>query len=145
MCPFAFPTPTSCLFQARRILSFLFWLPALALITLSAVNRASAASLPAGFTETPIGSGWTEVVGLTFAPDGRMYAWERGGKVWIVENGVKSATPFIDISEEVGAWRDFGLLGFCLHPDFVHNGYVYLLYMVDHHYLKYFGTADYSP
>jgi glucose/arabinose dehydrogenase/PKD repeat protein len=113
-------------------------------LLLAWVDFAAAATLPAGFTETPIGSGWTEVVGLTFAADGRMYAWERGGKVWIVENGVKSATPFIDISEEVGAWRDFGLLGFCLHPDFQHNGYVYLFYMVDHHYLKYFGTSSYS-
>ena len=78
----------------------------------------TAATLPSGFTETAVGSGWNEVVGLTVAPDGRLYAWERGGKVWLVENGVKSATPFIDISEEVGAWRDFGLLGFCLHPDF---------------------------
>jgi len=105
----------------------------------------TAATLPSGFTETAVGSGWNEVVGLTVAPDGRLYAWERGGKVWLVENGVKSATPFIDISEEVGAWRDFGLLGFCLHPDFPRTSYVYLLYMVDHHYLKYFGTPNYSP
>jgi PKD repeat protein/glucose/arabinose dehydrogenase len=104
-----------------------------------------AATLPSGFVETPIGSGWTEVVGLTFAADGRMYAWERGGKVWIVEHGVKASTPFIDLSEEVGGWRDFGLLGFCLHPNFYTNGYVYLFYMVDHHHAKYFGTPDYNP
>lgn len=74
-----------------------------------------------------------------------MYAWERGGKVWIVENGVKSATPFIDLREEVGGWRDFGLLGFCLDPNFTSNGYVYLFYVVDHHHLKYFGTPNYDP
>ncbi len=104
-----------------------------------------AANIPSGFVEEPVGSGWNEVVGLTFAPDGRMYAWERGGKVWIMENGVKSATPFIDLREEVGGWRDFGLLGFCLDPNFNSNGYVYLFYVVDHHHLKNFGTPAYSP
>jgi 2-polyprenyl-6-methoxyphenol hydroxylase-like FAD-dependent oxidoreductase len=79
---------------------------------------APAASLPTGFRETAVGSGWNEVVGLTFAADGRMYVWERGGKVWLVENGVKSATPFIDLREEVGGWRDFGLLGFAFDPRF---------------------------
>ena len=104
-----------------------------------------AASLPSGFLESTVAGGWNEVVGLTFAVDGRMYAWERTGKVWMVENGVKSATPFIDLREEVGGWRDFGLLGFCLHPNFYQNGYVYLFYMVDHHHAKYFGTPTYDP
>jgi len=74
-----------------------------------------------------------------------MFVWERGGKVWIVQDGVKSASPFLDLSEEVGGWRDFGLLGFCFHPGFQTNGYVYLLYVVDHHHLKYFGMPNYDP
>jgi glucose/arabinose dehydrogenase len=43
--------------------------------------------------------------------------------------------PFLDISEEVGAWHDHGFLGFALHPNFNENGYVYLLYLVDRHHL----------
>ena len=104
----------------------------------------AAATLPAGFVEQEIGGTWNEAVGLTFAPDGRMYVWERAGRVWIVENGVKSATPFLDISQEVGGWRDFGLLGFALHPDFYNNGHVYLLYVVDRHHLMHFGTGNYN-
>ena len=50
----------------------------------------------------------------------------------------------LDIREEVGGWRDFGLLGFCLHPNFLSNGYVYLLYTVDRHHLLYAGTPSYS-
>src|SRR5947207_15471651 len=65
-----------------------------------------AASLPSGFLESTVAGGWNEVVGLTFAADSRIYAWERTGKVWMVENGVKSATPFIDLREEVGGWRE---------------------------------------
>jgi glucose/arabinose dehydrogenase len=103
-----------------------------------------AASLPAGFVEEQIGGTWNEAVGLTFASDGRMYVWERGGRVWIVENGVKSTAPFLDIRDEVAGYRDFGLLGFALHPDFYNNGHVYLLYIVDRHHLLHFGTPSYS-
>src|SRR4051812_25564574 len=108
-----------------------------------------ASVLPAGFSEENIPGPWTEPVGLAFEPEqqtsgGRMYIWERAGRVWIVENGVKTSPPLIDISEEVGGWRDFGLLGFAFHPNFRQNGYIYLAYTVDHHYLTKFGTSKYN-
>src|SRR3954469_623790 len=105
----------------------------------------NASTLPSNFTETTIGGGWNEAVGITFASDGRMFVWERAGRIWIVENGVKSAQPFLDISDEVGGWRDFGLLGVALHPDFYNNGYVYLLYVVDHYHLTHAGQPGYDP
>ena len=104
----------------------------------------NAATLPANFTETSIGGTWNEAVGITFASDGRMFVWERAGRIWIVENGVKSSQPFLDISDEVGGWRDFGLLGVALHPDFYNNGYVYLLYVVDHYHLTRAGQPGYD-
>jgi glucose/arabinose dehydrogenase/PKD repeat protein len=100
---------------------------------------------PAGFSSSTVGSDWVQPVGLAFAPDGRLFVWEKAGKVWIVENNVKSAAPMLDISEEVGDWRDHGLLGFALDPQFNTNGYVYLLYAVDRHHLKKFGTSEYNP
>lgn len=115
------------------------------LLTIGSPWSGGATTLLPGFVEQTVASGWTEAVGLTFASDGRMFVWERGGKVWAVTNGVKSATPFLDISEEVGNWGDFGMHGFCLDPDFTINGRVYLLYTVDHHYLTKFGTANYNP
>jgi hypothetical protein len=94
---------------------------------------------PLGFIGTdvprPDGGDWTEVVGITFQPDGRGWAWERGGKVWILDESSPVTAPFLDISEEVGAWHDHGLLGFAPHPNFDQNGYVYLLYLVDRHHL----------
>ena len=50
----------------------------------------------------------------------------------------------LDISEEVGNWGDHGLLGFTLDPNFLNNGYLYLLYVVDRHYLLHFGTPTYD-
>ncbi|MBI4583048.1 MAG: PQQ-dependent sugar dehydrogenase [Planctomycetes bacterium] len=105
----------------------------------------TALAFPPGFVESPIGGTWNEAVGITFASDGRMLVWERGGKVWIVENGARDPAPLVDLSEEVGGWRDFGLLGFALHPNFLSNGYIYLLYVVDRHHLLYYGTGSYNP
>ena len=84
-------------------------------------------------------------MGLTFSPDDRMFVWERSGRVWTVTNGVKSSVPFLDISDEVGAWGDFGMHGFCLDPNFTNNGHVYLFYTVDHHHLMNFGKPGYNP
>ncbi|MEZ4279163.1 MAG: PQQ-dependent sugar dehydrogenase [Myxococcota bacterium] len=106
---------------------------------------AAAGTVPTGFIETPIGGTWNEAVGMAFTSDGRLFVWERGGRVWTVTNGVKSAAPFLDLSQEVGAWRDLGLLGFALHPNFVNNGFVYLYYAVDRHHLLNFGTPAYDP
>ncbi|WP_439882504.1 PA14 domain-containing protein [Pontibacter sp. MBLB2868] len=101
---------------------------------------------PTGFSDTQIGENWNAAVGLTFSKDGNsMFVWEKGGKVWLVENGQKLATPFLNISEEVGDWKDHGMLGFALDPDFDKNGYVYVLYVVDRHHLLYYGTGSYNP
>jgi glucose/arabinose dehydrogenase/PKD repeat protein len=103
------------------------------------------ASFPAGFIGESIAGIWTEAVGLTFDANGRMYVWEKAGRVWIVENGVRQPVPLLDISEEVGNWRDHGLLGLALHPDFLNNGYIYLLYVADYHHVAQFGTPNYVP
>jgi len=120
----------------NRYIFFLLWI--------FFISSAFAQKPPSGFTNTNVGSDWVQPIGLTFAKDGRMYVWEKAGKVWIVENDVKSSVPFIDISEEVGDWNDHGLLGFALDPDFYNNGFVYLLYAVDRHHLLKYGTPDYS-
>ena len=102
--------------------------------------------LPPDFYTEPVQTNFQFPVGLTFDETGQMYVWEKGGKVHVVDtNNVKVNTPLLDISEEVGEWRDHGLLGFALDPNFRTNGYYYTLYAVDLHHLKYFGTPNYSP
>ncbi|GHA80322.1 PQQ-dependent sugar dehydrogenase [Pontibacter akesuensis] len=98
---------------------------------------------PAGFVAEPIGGEWNVAVGLTFSNDGeRMYVWEKGGKVWIVEDGERKPNPLIDLTDEVGDWGDHGLLGFALDPSFEQNGYIYLLYVVDRNYLMNPGSFN---
>jgi glucose/arabinose dehydrogenase len=78
---------------------------------------------------------WNEAVGIAFTPSGRMFVWERTGRVWIIDQTNPVTTPFLDISPEVLAWHDHGMLGFALSPAFEQNGFVYLLFAVDRHHL----------
>ena len=45
-------------------------------------------------------------VGLTFAPDGRMFIWQRDGVVRIFKNGALLPAPFIDIGSQVNQFLD---------------------------------------
>ncbi len=108
-------------------------------------SLSSALALPPSFLDESIADNWNQAVGVTFASDGRMFVWEKGGRVWNVENGVKAASPLIDISDEVGDWRDYGFLGFAVDPDFYNNGYIYLLYVVDYYHLLFGGQPGYDP
>ncbi|MFY7912329.1 MAG: NPCBM/NEW2 domain-containing protein [Emticicia sp.] len=101
------------------------------------------AQVPNGFVDQVHSGNWQNPTGLTFDANGKMYVWEKEGKVYVVENNVK--TLFIDISEEVATYGDYGILGFALDPNFINNGHVYLFYVVDRHYLFYHGTQDYDP
>jgi glucose/arabinose dehydrogenase/fibronectin type 3 domain-containing protein/regulation of enolase protein 1 (concanavalin A-like superfamily) len=115
------------------------WLAALALALL-APGAGATTFAESGFTETSVASprangSWSEAVGLTFSTSGRMFVWERGGRVWIVDAANPVTQPFLDISPEVLGWRDHGFLGFALHPDFDNTGLVYLMYTVDRNHL----------
>src|SRR5689334_22745028 len=127
-------------FSARRRRAGLLLLGLLAVWCLPAIRLAHASNLPTGFVEQTVTGPWVEPVGVTFDDNARMYVWDRSGKIWSRDNGSNSWTLMIDISEEVGAWDDFGLLGFTLDPDFLVNGNIYLMYVVDRHYLMNFGT-----
>ena len=72
-----------------------------------------------------------QTVGFTFAPDGRVFIWEKPGVVRIMKNGVILPQPFIDISTRVNQVGDRGLIGLALDPKFSTNGFVYLLYVYE--------------
>src|SRR5258706_1796226 len=134
-------TSTSHLLQLAVTCGFALFTAYLALFP----KTAPASTLPPSFVETEIGGYWDGAVGVTWDEIGTMYEWDRDGRVWIFQNDIRQPTPVLDISEEVGNWSDHGLLGFALHPNFRQNGYMYLFYVVDHHYLTKFGTPSYNP
>ena len=70
-------------------------------------------------------------VGLAFAPDGRLFSWQKRGVVNVIKNGSVLSPPFLDISAKVNTVGDRGLLGFAFDPDFASNGHVYLSYVYE--------------
>ncbi|MEO0896710.1 MAG: DUF2341 domain-containing protein [Bacteroidota bacterium] len=100
---------------------------------------------PTGFSDQLYFDGWQQAIGLTFDATGNMYVWEKAGRVYTVKDSVKSATPLFDISDEVYNAGDHGMVGFALDPNYITNGYIYLLYVVDRHHLLYAGTPTYNP
>ncbi len=103
------------------------------------------AQLPKGFEYTLVSDKIPGVVTADFAANGFMYACDFSGKVWLFENGILKEEPILDISDEVANYGELGCLSFVLHPDFISNGYFYLLYVVDRHHLLHFGTPKYDP
>ncbi|HKR05034.1 MAG TPA: PKD domain-containing protein [Bacteroidia bacterium] len=112
---------------------------------LFSVSPSLSQTLVSNFSTQLVNSGLTEVEGICFDSTGRGYAWEKAGIVWVYDtNGVKITPALLNISAEVGNWGDHGLNGFALDPNFRTNGFFYLFYTVDRHYLMNFGTGNYN-
>ena len=96
------------------------------------ISPATAATLPAGFQETTVASGLTAPTNVAWAPDGRMFIAEKGGRVRVVTAaGALLSTPLLDISDHVHTSGDRGLLGIAVDSSFASNKYLYLLYTWD--------------
>jgi glucose/arabinose dehydrogenase len=107
------------------------------------------AQLPNGFIDAKSQGGYTSPMGIIFSKDGqKMFVWEKKGILWVSNwNGatyIKQASAVLDISEEVGDWRDFGFQSVALDPNFDANGLIYMYYQVDRHHLMNFGTPQYN-
>ena len=93
---------------------------------------ASAATVPAGFSEETVFSGLTEPMAVRFAPDGRVFVAEKSGLIKVFPNlTTNTPTVFADLRTNVYNFWDRGLLGLALDPNFATNPYVYVLYTYD--------------
>jgi glucose/arabinose dehydrogenase len=87
--------------------------------------------LPQGFTTSLIdpSANFAGPTGLKVASDGRVFVVEKFGKIYVVENGQRVGTPFLDLGNQVySVGTSQGLAGFALDPNFSSNGHVYVLY-----------------
>lgn len=76
-------------------------------------------------------TGLDRPVHITHAGDssGRLFVVEKAGRIRIVEDGVLSSTPFLDITSRVGSLgSEQGLLSVAFPPDYASKGYFYVNY-----------------
>src|SRR5262245_47772364 len=85
-----------------------------------------AATLPDGYAEVVHASGISGAVAMDFAPDGRLFVCQQGGKLRVVENGILLPDAFVTLNVDSSGER--GLLGIAFDPDFVTNQFVYVYY-----------------
>jgi glucose/arabinose dehydrogenase len=91
--------------------------------------RATAANLPAGFTEEQFGSNLSgSPTAMAFAPDGRLFVCQQGGQLRVIKNGSLLSTPFVNLPVDSSGER--GLLGIAFDPNFATNHYLYVYYTV---------------
>ncbi len=89
---------------------------------------------PSGVKLTPVVTGLNRPLFLTNAGDGsgRLFAVEQGGKIWVIKDGQKLDTPFLDVSSLLsrdvfnGGYSERGLLGLAFAPDYASSGVFYI-------------------
>jgi glucose/arabinose dehydrogenase len=91
--------------------------------------RATAATLPSGFTEEQFGGNLSgSPTAMAFAPDGRLFVCQQGGQLRVIKNGSLLSTPFVNLAVDSSGER--GLLGIAFDPNFATNHYLYVYYTV---------------
>lgn len=103
------------------------------------------AQLPSDFNDYVYAKGYVFPTAIEFDKNGQLYIASKPGRLFVIDSsGTRHNEPLLDISEEVADWSDHGLMDFALDPNFLQNGYLYLLYAVDPHHWKYFGSQQYE-
>jgi glucose/arabinose dehydrogenase len=91
-------------------------------------------AFPPGIALEPAFSGFQAPVYVTHAGEdasgaSRLFVVEKGGRIYLVENGVVQPTPFLDITDRAGSeGSEQGLLSVAFPPDFTASGLFYVDY-----------------
>src|ERR1041385_5096909 len=85
-----------------------------------------AATVSSDFAQSLAAAGLTNPTAMDFAPDGRLFVCEQGGKLRIIKNGALLSAPFATLAVE--STGETGLLGLAFDPKFATNGFVYVYY-----------------
>ena len=75
-----------------------------------------------------VASGLSLPVGMTVAPGDahRLFVVEKTGRIVVIRNGKRLATPFLNIASRVSNGTEQGLLGLAFDPGYVSNGRFYV-------------------
>ncbi len=80
-----------------------------------------------------VAEGFNSPVILVESPDNsdRLFVVDQSGQIYIISDGNKLPTPFLDIQEKIvleNAPDERGLLGLAFHPDYANNGRFFVYY-----------------
>jgi glucose/arabinose dehydrogenase/plastocyanin len=77
-----------------------------------------------------VASGMAAPMGFACPDDGtgRLFVFDQAGLVYVIQGGIKLATPMLDARPRMvslGGYQERGLLGLAVHPNFAANPYIY--------------------
>jgi len=112
----------------RAVLSRVLLLVALGgALMLFAPSAQAESLLPPGFVDVPVAGGFSKPIDMEFAPDGRLFVAEQGGRIVIVKPD-GTLTTFLNFSWKVDSTGDRGMTAIAFDPNFSATRYVYLHY-----------------
>ncbi len=89
----------------------------------------ASAGVPSGFAvQSVVPTGISSPTAMKFAPDGRLFVCEQGGRLVIIKNGQLVSRSFVNLTTKVNSAGERGLLGVAFDPNFATNQFVYLYY-----------------
>jgi glucose/arabinose dehydrogenase len=98
----------------------------LSLVFFAAIICTRGATLPAGFIDIVVASGFTNVSSMAIAPDGRIFVCQQNGRVRVIKNGAVLPSSFVSLG--VNTANERGLVGIAIDPGFETNNFIYLHY-----------------
>ena len=84
-------------------------------------------SQKASFKAETLVKGLNQPWGMAFLPDGRLIFTERSGQLRFMDKAANASAP-VKGTPAVFERQDGGMLDVALHPDYAHNGWIYLSY-----------------
>ena len=110
----------------------LAWLATAGMVALAACSDStSSSSEPISTFLAAVDSGYDFSVYLT-APPGdthRTMVVERGGKIWLLKDGVRQANPFLDLTSLTGQGHEYGVYTIAFHPQYAQNRRLFVYYV----------------
>lgn len=98
----------------------------LVLLLVLVSSPSPAATLPTGFTETPLTKGVVRPTAMALSPDGRIFVCEQTGKLRVIKDGKLLSEAFLTVPVFTEGER--GLVGVALDPDFPQTPHVFIYY-----------------
>ena len=122
--------------RGRRLLFRLGFVAIAAAIGGSLLARQTASpsfeTLPDGFEDQVVLEGLRLPISFALSPDGRVFVGEQSGRIVVYPRlGTGQGRVVADLSDEVHAWSERGLLDIALHPEFPETPSLYALYTYD--------------
>lgn len=114
----------------KKIGTLLLFASALLIATVVLAQTPNGTPLPT-LSLKLVESGFVQPVDITNAGDDRLFIVERAGRIFVIDDGEKVNTPFLDIDGRVDSQShsERGLLGLVFHPDYPNTPYFYVNYI----------------